>query len=235
MKKLMIGLSFLLLVTTISASDIQIQCDNHIDSWGNLKKIHAKDFSANILFKNIKLNKNAIGYGPGKNRQYEVSILDGRIYMARPAPNNKTLLRHNPTDSDGAAMLQVANVKKWGIYKELDNIDSQDALNFELDDIVSELGCKKKFVLPFKIIGHAKSVTWSMDTDNRRVDTIKNVNIVLEGLYAKNKEMRVKHFMVKGTNTHTHVILPQKDLAGHLQDIILDTGAKLYLPIKKGA
>ena len=232
MQKLILNLSIVLGISTLNASNIQVKCDNHINSWSNLTKMHSKDFSANVLFKDVKLNKNAIGYGPGKNRQYEVSILDGKIYMARPQKNGKTLVRHIVKNDDGAAMLQVANVNKWGEYQKLDTMDSLDGINFELDDIVSELECSKNLILPFKIVGHAKSVTWSMDTDNHRVDTMKNQDIVIEGLYGSNKDIKAKYFMVKGTNTHPHVILTNKDLAGHLQDIVLDEGAKLYLPIK---
>lgn len=233
MKKIIIRLILVLfIVSSLSARELEIECDTPVQSWSNLTKMHAGDFSANVLFNDIKFTKNSIGYGPGKDKQYEVSILDGKIYMARPALNGATIVRHNPKKDDGAAMLQVANVNKWGEYKVLDEIDSYDSLNFELDDIVESISCTSETILPFKIVGQAKSVTWSMDTDNHRIDTMKNQDVILEGLYSRDRKTKEKHFMVKGTNTHTHVILTQKDLAGHLRDIDLKEGAKLYLPIQ---
>jgi len=208
----------------------QIVCVSPIQSFSDTKKMSTGDFSANVLFQDINLTEHAIGYGPGKNKHYEVSILDGKIYMARPGQDGTTIVRHVPKADDGAAMLQVADVSKWGEYKVLDEIESNDALNFELDDMVEESGCASNLVLPFKIIGRAASVTWSMDTDNHRVDTKKEQNIVIEGIYTTKEKS--KYFMVKGTNTHMHVILTDEDLAGHLQKIVLKEGAKLYLPVK---
>ncbi len=198
----------------------------HISSRLTLSKLQT------ICWCGDNFTKNFIGYGPGKDKQYEISILDDKIYMARPQEGGKTLVRHNPKNDDGAAMLQVAHVKKWMVYKTLDAIDSVDSLNFELDDIVEDSSCGDDLVLPFKIVGHAMSVKWSMDTDNHRVDTMKNQDIVIEGIYAKNKANKSKYFMVKGTNTHMHVILAKRDLAGHLKGLDLDNGAKLYLPSK---
>lgn len=223
-------ISLLILAFVVDAKEIE--CKTPIDSFSNMDKMSRGDFSANVLFKDVNFTKNSIGYGPGKNKQYEISILDGKIYMARPQEGGKTLVRHIPKEDDGAAMLQVAHVKKWMAYKTLDAIDSVDSLNFELDDIVEDSSCGDDLVLPFKIVGHAKSVKWSMDTDNHRVDTMKNQDIVIEGIYAKSKENKAKYFMVKGTNTHMHVILPKRDLAGHLKVLNLEKGAKLYLPKK---
>lgn len=231
-KKEILGLILSIGVITANAGDLKVQCEIPVQSWSNLTKMHSGDFSANVLFKDVKLNNNAIGYGPGKNREYEVSILDGKIYMARPEQGGKTIVRHDIKSDDGAAMLQVANVEKWGEIQTLDALGTLDSLVFELDDIIEELECSKEIILPFKIIGHAKSVTWSMDTDNHRIDTMKDQEVILEGLYSSDKIKREKHFMVKGTNAHTHVILPTKDLAGHLREIDLNEGAKLYLPIQ---
>lgn len=58
------------------------------------------------------------------------------------------------------------------------------------------------------------------------------LKLLLKVFILKIQKVEKKYFMVKGTNTHPHVILTQKDLAGHLKGIILNKGAKLYLPIK---
>lgn len=230
MRKLIIA--NLIAGTSLVLNASEIQCKTQIQSFGNMAKMSKGDFSANVLFKDVKFTKNSLGYGPGKNREYEISILDGKIYMARPQENGKTLVRHIAKKDDGAAMLQVTNVKKWIKYKTLDEIDSVDSLNFELDDIVEESSCGADIIMPFKIVGTTSMVKWSMDTNNHRVDTMQNQNVAIEGIYTKSKENKAKYFMVKGTNTHIHVILTNKDLAGHLKDLNLNKGAKLYLPTK---
>ncbi len=227
-----VAISSLIVGLSLVLNASEIQCKTAVQSFSNMSKISKGDFSANVLFKDVKFTQNSIGYGAGKDKQYEISILDGKIYMARPQKNGKTIVRHVAKNDDGAAMLQVANVQTWEQYKTLDGIDSVDLLNFELDDIAENSSCGNDLVLPFKIVGHANSVKWSMDTDNHRIDNMKGQDIVIDGIYAKNKANKIKYFMVKGTNSHMHVILVKKDLAGHLKDLNLNEGAKLYLPSK---
>ena len=226
---LAMGVSLLLSGQALAAD---FSCVTPVQSFSNLEKMSAGDFSANVLWKDVKLTRNSIGYGPGANRQYELTILDGQVYMARPDKDGEIRVRNDPKPSEGAAMLQIASPSAWGLYGELSEIQSFDDLNFELDMVADDLGCGEDVLLPFKISGHARSVTWSMDTHPPRVVTSRDQDVVILGLY--NRNQKSKYFMVKGYNLHPHVVLTGKGWAGHLRDLDLEPGARLYLPAEEG-
>jgi len=150
--------------------------------------------------------------------------------MARPDDSNVVILRSDPQPNEGAAMLQVITPLNLTKYNELSDISSLEGLNFELDDIVDNSNCNEDALIPFKIKGVAKSITWSMDTQNHKIITSKNQEVEIVGIYTK-KDKR-KYFMVKGFNLHAHVLMPKANFAGHIKDIELQEGATLYLPVK---
>ena len=202
------------------AAEEEIVCVSEVQSFHDRDKLAAGDFSPAVRFS---------AYGPGAGRAYEVSITDGKLFLASPGEEGVIDVRHRAGDDDGAAMLQLATPKRWVESGTLDTITSFDDLNFVLDDIVYDQGCGDDVLLPFKIVGHAQSVTWSMDTlPEERVVTDRDQAVELVGLY--NRSDKQRYFMVPGYNLHAHVILPQKDQAGHLRSLQLSKGATLYLP-----
>jgi len=217
-----------LLSLPVMAAEPEFACVSPVQSFSNLERMKTGDFTANVKWKDVVLTSNSIGYGPGENHRYELTIADGRVYMARPGKDSSVIIRHDPKPDEGAAMLQVASPKAWIKQAQLPEINSFDELNFELDQVVDERGCGDDVLLPFKIKGHAHSITWSMDTKPARVTTTKNQNIVIVGLY--NRNSRARYFMVKGYNIHPHVVLTKLGYAGHLRSVELDDGAQLYLP-----
>ena len=187
-----------------------------------------KSVSANGTWADVALADTSIGYGPAANREYELTILDGKVYMAKPN-GEQVKMRHDPRPDEGFAMLQLASPKAWVEHDELAQINSFDDLNFELDQVVDDLGCDDRVLLPFMIKGHASSMTWSMDTQPiDRATTTADEDVVIVGLY--NRLHKQKYFMVRGYNLHAHVVFPTLDQAGHVRNPQLDGGARLYLP-----
>ncbi|BAS68359.1 hypothetical protein [Bathymodiolus septemdierum thioautotrophic gill symbiont] len=228
MKKYLLG--SILITLSISSIASDFACKVPVQSFGNIKKMTAGDFSPNVLFKDVKLSNTSVGYGPGADHQYELTIVNGVVYMARPGKDDEVMMRTILKEADGAAMLQIATPKAWKLYGEMDDIDSFNGLAFEMDDVVEEIECGENVLMPFKIIGYANSLTWSMDTENPRVVNSKNQSVEVVGLYNVNNKQ--KYFMVKGYNIHPHVLLTNLGEAGHLRNISLQAGAKLYLPQK---
>jgi len=209
-------------------SDADFACISQVQSFSNLVRMKKGDFTANVKWKDVALFNTSIGYGAAENHRYELTIMDGKVYMARPGKGGAVTIRHDPKPGEGAAMLQVASPKAWGQQGTLPEINSFDELNFELDQVVDDLECGDDVLLPFKIKGYAKSVTWSMDTHPSRVITTKDQSVVIVGLY--NRSDKTKYFMVKGYNIHPHVVMPGVGYAGHLRSVELNEGAALLLP-----
>ena len=208
----------------------EISCISPVFSVSNIDKMKQGDFSPNVLFKDVPLTQNSIGYGPGANHQYEVTIADGKIHMDAPKGDNEVIVRHNPTAEDGAAMLQVASPNAWAYAGKMEAISSLEDLNFAMESIAEDYDCGDDALIPFKIIGHANTLKWSMDTEHPRVTDEKDLDVEIVGLFtAKDKS---KYFMVKGYKVHPHVVLTAKDQAGHMRTVDLKEGAKLFLPAK---
>lgn len=223
-------LAALMLSPAIQAAEIEYSCVNSVQSFSNLERMQTGDFTANVKWKQVKLNANSSGYGPGEDHRYELTIANGKVFMTRPEQNGGVIIRNDPKPDEGAAMLQVASPESWAQQSELSEINSFDDLNFELDNVTDDMGCGEDVLLPFRIKGHAQSVTWSMDTKPSRITTTKDQHVEIVGLYNRNNKS--KYFMVKGYNIHPHVVMQEEGYAGHLRSIKLDEGAKLFLPVK---
>jgi len=212
------------------AQAAEFECVTAVTSISNRSKMESGDFSANSHWSELRLNQNSLGYGQATDRKFEVTIVDGTVYQAHPL-DGKIVVRDTHTPDEGVAMLQIASPEQLSKAAPLDEIGSFDDLAFEFDSLVDDLGCDDTVLLPFKIVGHASSLTWAMDT--KPVDQVVNDNdldVVIIGLYNRND--RKTTFMVPGYNLHAHVLIPGTGYAGHLRDVQLDEGATLYLPTK---
>ena len=211
------------------AASESFQCFTHVDSYSNHKKMGDGDFSPSVLWRDVTVSKTTIGYGPSGHREDEVTIIDGQIFMAHPGSKDEVIVTNKPNPDKGQAMLQIASPTAWGEAATLDEIGSFDDLNFVLDDQSDEMECGDNVLLPFKIVGYANKVIWSLDTQPKHLVTnSNNQEVTIVGIY--NRDQKEKYFMVRGYNLHAHVLLKAINEAGHLRDLELAEGAKLYLP-----
>lgn len=209
----------------------EIACVTEVGAWSSRVKMAKGDFSANVLMRDLALKPNSVGFGSTAWRQDETTVVDGVIYRAHPDKNNNPVVKsEKPAPNDGFVLMQMASPHSWLRYEDpLSAITSFDDLNFEFDDLSESLNCGEDILLPFKIVGHANSVTWRLDTQPKSSKTIThNVDVVLVGIYNRNK--RKHYFMSEGYNLHTHVLLVPQKVAGHLETIDLSEGSTLYLP-----
>lgn len=228
-------LAAVLLGSTAAAFAGDIACKVPMQAWSNLSKMTKGDFSANVHWSKVKIGAYSIGYGPTANRENETTIIDGTVHFAHPDAkgqiNKETT--SSPKPSLGSAMLVIASPTKGWVEQEdkMDAISSFDDLNFVFDDIADDQECGDDVVFPFKIVGHAHSLTMSLDTEPQSLlKKYQDKEVTIVGIY--NRDNKEKYFMVKGYNIHPHVLMTQDDLAGHLRDVDLAEGATLYLPKK---
>lgn len=182
----LVSTSFLLLsigaVTSVYAED-SYQCVTPVQSFSNAGAMAKGDFTANIKWKEVTLKPTSLGFGPSEHHEYEISILDGKVYLTQPATGDKVKVRHDPKPNEGAAMLQVATPEAWVEYESLGAMANFDDYSLEIDQVIEDIECGDAVLMPFKIKGHATSVTWSMDTKEPRIVTSTDQEIVLVGLY----------------------------------------------------
>jgi hypothetical protein len=217
-----------------AVSAAEVACKTEVGSWSSREKMANGDFSANVFARDFLLTATSIGFGSTAWRTDETTIVDGTVYRAHPdAHHVPVMMSQQPEPDSGFVMLQLASPSTWRRQLEpLPAITSFDDLNFELDDIAETLQCGDNVLLPFKLIGHANSLTWRLDTrpDKLKTDS-ENVDVIIVGIY--NRNQRRQYFMSEGYNLHAHVLLPREKMAGHVENIDLAEGAKLFLPVKQ--
>jgi len=213
------------------ASATEFNCNTPIASFSDRAKVAKGDFSANVLWQEVNLTNNSIGYGPAEHKLYELTIVDGKVFMSQPATNNKgVLVRTDPKLNEGAFMLQVATPPAWRMYSSMPPINSLTEMSEKINQTFDTLACRDDDVLAFRIKGIADSLSWSMDTKKRKVIDSVNEEIEIVGLFSKSNHK--KYFLLSQYNLHPHVILKNTTGAGHLRRVVLKQGAKLYLPSK---
>lgn len=181
-----------------------------------------------VLLKNIQLNTNTIGYGPGGNTAFESTFYNNQAWLssADEFEPHGVLARKSYTKDEGNVFAVTATPNSWTKPQVLDIIGDLDELNMVLDDVVAELGCEDGALLPFKIIGTAKSVKWSIESNpNKKVETYQNEPVELVGIYASSK--RQTFFALPNLNIHVHSIFPNRNFAAHVQQISLKADAEL--------
>jgi len=190
------------------------------------------DFSAAVKFDEMKLTPTTVGFGATANRADEITIVDGKLLLVRGGKAGLNA-RNQPSPNEGAVVLVSGTPAVWREAGKVDGVSSFDSLNFALDNAVDDMKCDGSAVVPFKIVGHAKSVHWSVvNGPNKEVMNANNdVDVVIVGVYAKTDKEHLH--MVKGYNLHAHVYLPTDGVAGHIQEVELEDGGMLYLPAAK--
>lgn len=211
------------------ASAENFVCNTPIDSYSNRAKVTTGDLSANVTWKQVQLTKNSIGYGPAEHKRYEITIVDGKVYMVKPDSNNKgVIVNTKPKPDEGAFMLQVTSPEAWGNFSTLNVANSLTELSQQIAQKFTDLGCSDTDVIPFKIKGFAHSLSWSLDTNVSKVIDSNNEEVEIVGLFSKQNNK--KYFLLTKYNLHAHVLIKNTNEAGHLRSVILKQGAELFLP-----
>lgn len=186
------------------------------------------DFSAAVQLGNVPLTPTTIGFGATANRADEITLVDGRWIIVHHGKDKLDVRQPNP--QDGAVVLVTGSPMAWREAGKIADIHSVSALDFALENAVEDMGCDEKAVVPFKLLGHANRIKWSVATspNSDREQTSQDVEVVIVGIHTKTDKSRWR--MAKGYNLHAHVYFPQTGLAGHLEEIDLQGSGTLYLP-----
>lgn len=204
-------------------------CNTPVKSYSNRAKVATGDLSANVTWKQVQLTENSIGYGPAEYKRYEITIVDGKVYMVKPDSNSEgVIINTKPKLDEGAFMLQVASPEAWGRLSTLNEANSLAELSKQIAQKFTDLGCSDKDVMPFKVRGVAQSLTWSLDTKLAKVFDSSNEEIEIVGLFSK--ENHKKYFLLSKYSLHAHVLIKRTHEAGHLRSVNVKQGAELFIP-----
>lgn len=206
-------------------------CLARVESFANPAAGARADFRPNVLFADLRLGPEAVGYGAAGGRSDEITIADGVLRLARPDGNGGFRQRSGVQGGEGAYMLQLVNVEVWGPQHALPVINSLDALGREIGAQVQLEGCRGATKLAFRLKGRVRRAEWSLDTLPQRGDFVaEGQDVVVAGLFANIEQQR--HFVPEGRNIHAHAFFPGLEGAGHLKALELEPGALLRIQVQ---
>ena len=212
--------------------------DGSIHQWGTMREVLKEgQTEARIGLRESAEPAGAVGVGALAGLQGEITILDGRVWLAADANGSKAA---PPSSVNGSAtLLTVAYVPRWTripIAKE----DVQRNLDEFVRNAAKKAGIDVHRPFPFIIDGrmsveahvirgecpHGTAVAVGSATPDRfsRLDT----SATLVGFFAEGAEGILTHH---GSTTHVHVVIQgEPSLSGHVDSVSISAGATLRLP-----
>lgn len=237
-------LSVLVLLISITSCVTENKQKNHVEVHykGALKNMmHKGDISAKANLKALENLEHLYALGAIENLKGEIQILDGKSFNTNVIDST---INFDHSFNKKATLLVYAQVKTWksttipediSTYKELENHIAKTAKEYQI---------KIDEPFPFLLEGLCKSFDWHIinwkDGDMEHSHqkhissglngTMDNTNVKMLGFYSDSHHAIFTHHT---TNMHIHVKTEDNTLAGHVDDLTLEKGMVLKLPIVK--
>ena len=213
---------------TVPTPDTATFCVANVQSFADPDAGARGDFHPNVLFSDVRIGEDAVGYGAAGSRTDEITIADGDLHLARPDGLGGYRQTMGSKAGEGAYMLQLINVEGWRAPVALPAISSLDVLAAAISNQIAAAGCSGAAKLAYRIEGRVRRAEWSLDTLPQRGDFVtEGHDVVVVGLFANVEQGQ--HFVPEGRNIHAHAVFPALGVAGHLKALELEPGARLQL------
>jgi acetolactate decarboxylase len=212
--------------------------DGSIHQWGTVREVLKEDRTQpRVDLRAAADAAGSVGVGAIEGLQGEVTILDGRVWLARDAKGSTS---ERPSSVDASAtLLTVAYVPKW-LRIPIDEADSQRNLDKVLRDAAQKAGTDIRRPFPFIIEGrmtveaHVIRGQCPHGPDDVAEPVLPDrfarhdEQATLVGFYAESAEGILTHH---GSATHVHVVMHDEPvLSGHVDSVRIAAGAFLRLP-----
>jgi hypothetical protein len=177
----------------------------------------------------------------------EATVLDDVVWLARPNPDGTaTVSRANlgaPDQSQGAALLVVANVAAWDELPITEPV-AWSALDAFLESRLRARGEALSAPVALRIEGPVGSLRWHVVDGSKLAPgaghaehartavagTIDRADARLVGFFSRDHQGVFTH---AGSNSHFHVVVGDGLASGHVDAVDLQPGARLFVPGSK--
>ncbi|MEM7551014.1 MAG: acetolactate decarboxylase [Bacteroidota bacterium] len=197
------------------------------------------DLSGTILLDSLKPYSDLYAIGPLKGLKGEVTIYNGEAHIASLV-DEEPFLDHDVSNKS-AIFLAYSNVNKWITREANSGIISQDDIESFLTKEAEKAGISSKASFPFRIEGEADSLVYHVifkegdEPHNRKEHhkskkrfVLKSERLKIIGFYVESTKEGI--FTHKGKRIHLHFVNEEKSTSGHIDQLFLAEGAKIYLP-----
>jgi alpha-acetolactate decarboxylase len=189
-------------------------------------------------------SQGVIAVGALAGLEGEVTILDGKVWVARPDGDGVQISGPSASPSDQATLLTVASVARWDrVELTMEKSATGAKLEALIEQTARDHGVDTTRPFPFVIDGvaerleihvingfcpHATNPT-SIDPEPWRWSTDEPRSARIVGFYAADAAGVLTHH---GTAIHVHAIIEYdgRVLTGHIDGLTLKPGASLQLP-----
>ena len=204
---------------------------------GALRTIMSGNIQSVISLDTLSKMKNLYALGAVDNLKGEIQIFDSQ-------PSNSFLVDSSLQIKDSynikASLLVYAEIKAWDSF-QIENSKTKSDLEKQIFEIATDNGTDTEKPFPFLLEGTIASIDWHVinwkdgDTIHNHKKhkesglngTLKDSKVQIIGFYStKHKAVFTHHT----TNMHMHFKTDGNDIAGHIDDLLLNQTVTLKLP-----
>jgi len=202
--------------------------------------MHKGDLSSKANLKDLENQEHIYALGALENLKGEILIIDSKVFNTYVEDTNIVI---DNTYNKRASLLVYANVESWSYHRLVKKIRTYQELEYLVEEIARQNGIDINKPFPFLIEGKLKSFDWHVinwkDGDQEHSHekhihsglhgTIKNKEVLLLGFYSNSHHSIFTHHT---TNMHIHVKTKDNLLAGHLDNLSIDSESDTHLYLK---
>ncbi|WP_437670250.1 acetolactate decarboxylase [Sorangium sp. So ce131] len=220
----------------------QAQAPVEVRSFGALRAImHEGQTGPAVRVGAVVPGPHAFGLGALSELRGEVTVVDDAIWTAYARDDGTVDVRPDGAEEQ-ATLFVVANVPRW--QEATLDADVPDAqLDARIEALLRERGLDAEGAVPVQIQGSFRELSWHV-IDGRKLapggghadhvrasvrGTFPAAEGTLVGFFSKQHHGIFTHM---GSNTHFHVVLPERPLTGHVDGVTVVGGARVLLPAR---
>jgi Alpha-acetolactate decarboxylase len=213
-----------------------------IQTFGTLRAVvHEGDLGEKVKLSAVVARPHAYAVGALTGLHGEITVLDGRIWLARPGRPSAS---RSPTPEPGATLMVATHVARWRSHRLPAPVAAGD-IDAAVERIAGEAGVPADQPFPFLIEGGLVDLHWHV-IDGSKMSagggtasshaqhlemaerfSARRARGTLVGFFSKRHHGVFTHM---GSNTHMHVVLPDRRASGHVDRVALPAGTVVKLP-----
>lgn len=214
-----------------------------VRSFGSLRAIlHEGQTGPAVRIGDVVPGPRAFGVGALSELRGEVAVIDDAIWTSYPRDDGTIDVRPAGAEEQ-AALFVVASVAQWQ-EATLDADVPDGEIDARIEALLRERGLDAEDAIPVQVRGSFRDLSWHV-IDGRKLTpggghadhirasvsgTLPTAEGTLVGFFSKHHHGVFTHM---GSNTHFHVVLPDRPLTGHVDGVTLARGARVLLPARR--
>ncbi|MEO0649716.1 MAG: hypothetical protein AAFZ65_03440 [Planctomycetota bacterium] len=186
------------------------------------------------------LGPQTVAVGASAGLAAEITVVGGTAHLAEvvDADSSSSLRMRAPAASEQATLLVLADVAEWSEHP-LGTVTDLPKLEASVGAIAAARGIDISEPFPFRVEGVASTIRLHVLNHSCPIAhpdgpqpwryAGEDQTTTLIGFHA---EAAGGHLTHHGQKTHTHALLPERNISGHLDAVSLSPGARVYLPVR---